>query len=94
MEVSETAIRAAQEYLARQSRRRDPAGKFDRGGRWYPSAAEERPCCAAIRPPSRRWPLSLLRHCRSDRHVAALFGVSVAELRAAIQYIAALEALA
>jgi hypothetical protein len=72
---------AAQEYQNRQDRTTHPDGKFDKGGRWYPSDEEECSCCLHIRQPSRRWPLSLNKHCRSMAHVANLYGVSDKELR-------------
>jgi hypothetical protein len=76
---------AVRTFLARQAREEHPAGKFDRGGRWYPAEAEAQPCCARIRTPSRSWPYSLLVHCRTLEHVAALYGVDVAELRRAVR---------
>jgi len=69
------------EYLQRRDRESDPEGKFDRAGRWYPSDEECQDCCASIRSPSRKWPYSLLVHCRSLRHVAHLYGVDEKELR-------------
>lgn len=56
-------------YRARRARLAHPDGRFDRAGRWYPAESEWRACCARIRPPSRRWPYSLLLHCRTRRHV-------------------------
>lgn len=63
---------AVSTYLARQARLAHPSGTFDGGGRWFPSDEEQRDCCKAIRSPSRRWPYSLVKHCRSVAHVAAL----------------------
>jgi hypothetical protein len=76
---------AVSAYIARQAREEHPAGKFDGGGRWWPAAEEERACCARVRTPSRTWPYSLLVHCRTIGHVAALYGVDVAELRRAVR---------
>jgi len=56
-------------YAARKSRASHPEGTFDRHGRWYPSESEECSCCRKIRVPSRRWPYSLLHHCRTRKHV-------------------------
>lgn len=53
--------------------------------RWYPTDQERRPCCNAIRSPSRAWPWSLYRHCHSVQHIANLHGVSATELRRAIR---------
>lgn len=72
---------AAQEYIGRQDRRRHPAGKFDKGGRWYPGEDEECSCCRGVRSPSRAYPYSLMVHCRTIGHVAQLYGVDEAELR-------------
>jgi len=74
---------AAREYLARRDRRKHPAGRFDNGGRWYPDESEARACCATIRAPSRRWPYSLMLHCRTAKHVAALYGVETSDVRRA-----------
>ena len=76
---------AVETYLARQARDEHPDGAFDAKGRWYPSEEEHRPCCDHIRPPSRRWPYSLLLHCRTITHIANLYGVDVAELRKAVR---------
>lgn len=76
---------AAQEYLDRQSRKTHPDGRFDNASRWYPSDEEKQDCCARVRSPSRAYPNSLNQHCRSLRHVAKLFSVPEAELRAAVK---------
>ncbi len=68
-------------YRARQLRQEHPEGSFDKQGRWYPSADETRPCCYAIRFPSRAYRYSLLTHCRSIEHVAALYDVDSKALR-------------
>ncbi len=73
--------RAVDCYKARQERREHPEGKFDKGGRWYPSETEWQTCCGLIRTPSRMWPYSLMKHCRSVEHVANLYSVPVKELR-------------
>ena len=82
-----TLGQAVEEYQKRQSREHHPGGKFDKGGRWYPSAEEKRACCDKVRSPSRAFPYSLMLHCRTAGHVAALFGVNTAELRAAGAYV-------
>jgi hypothetical protein len=81
----ETVLQAAYEYICRQERRTHPAGKFDRGGRWYPSETEEQHCCKVIRNPSRAWPYTLMTHCRSVAHIASLYGVDPKVLRRAIK---------
>lgn len=75
---------AANEYRARQNRDSHPSGIFDRASRWYPDSCEEQSCCKGVRDPSRRFPLSLNKHCRSIEHVANLYGVSETELRKAV----------
>lgn len=72
---------ALREYQLRQLRTRHPEGTFDKAQRWYPSEAEHQSCCEAIRGPSRAWPNSLNKHCRSIEHVANLYNVAAKELR-------------
>ena len=81
---SEQLTEAVQTYHARRDRVSHPQGAFDKAGRWYPNKGEVRPCCQSIREPSRRYPYSLLRHCRSIRHIARLYDVSEGELRRAV----------
>lgn len=69
-------------WKARKDRTQEPEGEFDRAGRWFPSEAEERSCCYSIRTLSRRWPYTLINHCRSGGHVAALTGVDYRALHA------------
>ena len=73
---------AAQEYLDRQSRAKHPEGKFDSAGRWYPTQEERCECCRLVREPSRKWPYSLMCHCRTAEHVARLNNVTRGELLA------------
>jgi hypothetical protein len=83
--VAQTKLaRAASEYLNRQSRYSHPDGKFDNGGRWYPSQSEKCDCCN-VRRPSRAYPYSLMLHCRTIKHVARLYGVAERDLRRAIK---------
>ena len=77
--------RAIETFLARKARKVHPEGSFDVAGRWEPSESEWRPCCRDIRRPSKRFPYSLNRHCRSAEHIAHLFEVDPSELRAAIR---------
>ncbi|WP_461365286.1 hypothetical protein [Candidatus Darwinibacter acetoxidans] len=81
----EPVILAAYEYIQRQRRASHPDGTFDRAKRWYPSPEEERPCCASIRRPSGSYPYSLMTHCRTAGHVAALYGVDAREVRRALR---------
>ena len=76
---------AAQLYLDRVSRRVYAPGYFDKQGRWYPADGERQDCCGGIRKPSRNWPYTLLRHCRSQAHVAMLCGVDRKALALAVR---------
>lgn len=73
-------IRNALDALARYDRRQGrigskeyPDGQRDKGGRWYPSAAEDaddiRGC---FRPPSAAFPMSYFKACFSLSHCEAL----------------------
>ena len=81
--VNPKVMAAALEYIARKDKKSRPEGRSDHGGRWRPLEAERQPCCQGIREPSRAWPLTLLDHCRSAGHVAALFDVDALELKRA-----------
>lgn len=83
--MNEQAVRdAARLYRARRERQAHPIGGFDNAGRWYPKGGENTPDCATVRRPSRAYPYSLMLHCRTAAHVAALCGVErTALLRAA-----------
>ncbi len=60
-------------YEARKNRMVHPAGKFDNGGRWYPSDDENADnFTARLRSPSRAWPYSYMTGARTRKHVAAL----------------------
>jgi hypothetical protein len=75
-------VEAGLEFACRDLRLRHPDGTFDEGGRFYPSEKEARDCCANIRAPSRALPFSLMKHCRTAKHVAKLYGVSEKAVRA------------
>jgi hypothetical protein len=86
------ACNAAVVYVARQHRAVHPLGEFDSAGRWYPYARwEHRSCCEGIRCPSRRWPYSLMLHCRTAKHVARLFRVPEKDVRHAAKAFTNLE---
>ena len=51
---------------------RNPDGKIDKGGRWYPDAGEICSCCSGIRSPSRSFPWSYWKHCKSTKHLKNL----------------------
>ncbi len=72
---------AATEYRNLKNRISHPDGSFDKGGRWYPSAAETCTCCAGLRSPSRAYPYSLMVHCRTAVHVASKYGVEAKDVK-------------
>ena len=74
-------IEAAQEHVSRKNRDSHPEGTFDKADRWYPSSSEECSCCDYVRSPSRAWPLSLNKHCRSAEHCANLFNANLTAVR-------------
>lgn len=80
-ETTTTLEQAARTFIARRDRTAHPSGKFDNAGRWYPSEAETCECCDSVRSPSRAHPFSYMVHCRTMKHVANLYGVSVSDLR-------------
>lgn len=76
----EDAARAA---IAREERTASPQGEW-RDRLWYPVAEERQACCAGIEPaPGNRQALE--SHCRTQGHVAHLFGVPLIDLRRAVQ---------
>lgn len=70
------ALAAAREWLLRSRGISHPVGRRNSAGRWYPAACEEAECCAKIRWPSRAWPNSLWNHCKTQKHIRTLYGVS------------------
>ncbi len=82
-QTTQTTIEAAQMYLDLSSRVTNPAGTFDKAGRFF--LADRHSCCSAIRCPSRAFPWSEMVHGRTIVHVAAVTGVDVSELRRAVR---------
>ena len=72
-------------YLDRQARLSHPHGAFDSAMRWHPDQEELRDCCNMIRSPSRAYPHSLMIHCRTLRHVAALYCKDAKKLAIAVK---------
>ena len=76
---------ALNEYLARKKGSSRPSGNYRYPDHyWRPDQDEVRDCCGQVMPQSYKYP-GLYGHCRSQTHVAALFGVAVADLRRAIR---------
>ncbi len=74
---------ALDEFLSRAARRSHPEGEWQEG-LWRPSPQERQACCDAIRPSTANRQ-ALESHCRSQAHVAALFGVDPVDLKTAIR---------
>lgn len=74
---------AVEEFYARSTRRRHPEGEWQ-DGLWYPLASERRSCCEGFQP-SLANRQALESHCRTQAHAAALYGVPVGELKAAVR---------
>jgi hypothetical protein len=78
------AGQAANTYRDRNEYGEEPDGEFvSEDGIWYASRYEIRYCCEQVQYPSRRSPYSQKKHCRTKKHIAALFGVSTKEMDAA-----------
>ena len=66
-------------WRARAARVTHPEGRFDGGGRWYPSDRENpEGFTSGLRGPSRAWPFSYLVGARTRRHAAALVEAALA----------------
>jgi hypothetical protein len=76
---------AVREYIGRKERTKHPCGTFDKAQRWYPTDDERRDCCQYIRSPTRSYPYSYMKHCRSAEHVAALYGVDAKALKRTVR---------
>src|SRR5262249_53516360 len=76
------ATEAGLELACRELRLHHPEGTFDEGSRFYPSEKEARDCCETIRAPSRAFPFSLMKHCRTIKHVVRLYNVTEKAVKA------------
>ncbi len=77
LESVQAAFRAQARWLRRKERTEHPDGRFDKAGRWYPSADED--CddyTSHTRTPSRAWPNTYNSAARSLEHCEALDGAS------------------
>jgi hypothetical protein len=52
-----------------QHTRYHPAGRTEKGQKWYPKDEEVVSCCAHVREPSHKCPWSLYKHCLSKKHI-------------------------
>ncbi|MEP7013400.1 MAG: hypothetical protein ABJC13_24020 [Acidobacteriota bacterium] len=83
-EAPEARLRLAlDEFFSRIARKSHPEGEWQEG-LWQPSPQEVRACCEAIRPSTANRQ-ALESHCRSQAHVAELFGVALSDLKAAVK---------
>lgn len=60
------------EFAKRQKRLVNPAGSFDKQGRFYLDQSEIKSCCQGIRQPSKAFPYSQMLHARTKKHCQAL----------------------
>jgi len=60
-----------------------PDGFFDRGGRWFPF--KETASLREVRAPSKPYPFSYLRHCRTAKYQAQLHGVDLGNVKKAMK---------
>lgn len=67
-------INCAKTYSDMKNRHIHPQGEFDSANRFYTSV--KYPCCEHIRPPSRSYPYSQMKHARSLEHIAHEFAVA------------------
>ena len=74
---------AARVAIAREQRAESPQGEW-RARLWYPTPEERRACCEAIKPTAANRQ-ALESHCRTQAHVARLYGVVLPELRRAVK---------
>lgn len=80
---SERLRLAMEDFYSRRARKSHPEGSW-RDGLWYPSPNERRACCEGIEPTAGNRQ-ALESHCRTQSHVAALYGVPLGELKAAVR---------
>lgn len=88
-DTTDRLVGAVTEYRARATGTHVPDGAYIHGS-WSPSPTETRPCCAHHRPTNQpyapsQYPESARHHCLGMRHVAALYGVRVQDLRRALR---------
>lgn len=79
---------AALAYIQRERGLEEPRGRWKGApgfSPWHPAPEERRDCCEDIRPPSYGYPDTLLRHCRTLKHVACLYGVGRGDLEQAVK---------
>ena len=80
------AVRA---YKARNKKNgENPHGEYvERDGVqvWLPFADERRVCCSRVTEPNRKNRYTLFRHCTTLAHIANLFSVAPADIRAELR---------
>lgn len=78
---------AARVYLLRQSGEEEPHGEYRFGGGWLPANYEQCDCCERFFNVYRYPQANLRRHCCSLKHVAAVYELPLADVRAALREI-------
>ena len=76
----EKLMEARQTYIERRRKSAHPLGIW-RERKWFPDSLEHRECCDQVRQPTMTYPYSLMRHCRTLKHISNLYGVPVSDLR-------------
>lgn len=79
--------RAAYLYLDRQDGKLQPRGWTGSYRQWRPFALEYHQCCCEYLNLGRRSKTNLKRHCRSLKHVAAVYDLPLADVRSALREI-------
>lgn len=77
---SNSLLNAVRTFLLRESGLQSPEGGFDNARRWFPQGRDKE-VMADVRYPSRSFPFSYLKACKSIKHCAALFDADPAEVR-------------
>lgn len=77
---SNSLLNAVSTFLLRESGLQAPDGGFDSARRWFPKGRDKE-VMADVRHPSRSFPFSYLKACKSIKHCAALFDADPAEVR-------------
>lgn len=71
---------AIQKAAIWRNRKYAPMGIYAKSKIWYPVPYEVRSCCQEMTPPMLSFPYAYQRHCRTIKHVAALFDLEELEL--------------
>jgi len=78
---------AATLYQKRQNGEAKALGFWSEQGLWFPYLTERRPCCESFGNASLKGSRALYRHQKTLKHVAAVYNLPLADVRAALQEI-------